>query len=244
MERRSPILSDWLVAIGWIFALGWVICCAITYRMGALDENPVTTVPLLKVCIGLNLKPARIALSANQRWKVYFASNYFFDIGLYFPKASLLSLYCQVFQVNFKRLRIALYITIVYVTLCWITSFCLDTFWCLPIRNNWYEFPNSDCLMGTLIGFHSRSISKSQGSVWNSWAVFRINYAFNVSSDCIGRFDVPQAYHYSNDGMPSLHSSFLPLALHTLSTPSEMGPGSRLLSRPDHYSHECISLPL
>ena len=92
MERRSPILSDWLVAIGWIFALGWVICCAITYRMGALDENPATTVPLLKVCIGLNLKPARIALSANQRWKVYFASNYFFDIGLYFPKASLLSL--------------------------------------------------------------------------------------------------------------------------------------------------------
>lgn len=145
MERRSPILSDWLVAIGWIFALGWVICCAITYRMGALDEDPVTTVPLLKV---------------------YFASNYFFDMGLYFPKASLLSLYCKVFQVNFKRLRIALYITMVYVTLCWITAFCLDTLWCLPISNNW-------------------SISKSEGSVWNSWAVFRINYAFNVSSDCI-----------------------------------------------------------
>lgn len=145
IERRSPILSDWLVAIGWIFALGWVICCAITYRMGALDEYSVTTVPLLKV---------------------YFASNYFFDIGLYFPKASLLALYCKVFQVHFKRLRIALYITILYVTLCWITSFCLDTVWCLPIRNNW-------------------SISESQGSVWNSWAVFRINYAFNVSSDCI-----------------------------------------------------------
>lgn len=35
---------------------------------------------------------------------------------------------------------------------------------------------------------YSRSINYSKSSVWNSWTVFRINYIFNLSSDCISMF--------------------------------------------------------
>jgi hypothetical protein len=51
IEKRHPKLSDWLVAVGWVFALGWAICCAVSYRMGALEDNSPTTAPLLKVHI-------------------------------------------------------------------------------------------------------------------------------------------------------------------------------------------------
>jgi hypothetical protein len=51
VEGRYPELSDWLVAVGWIYSLGWVICCAVSYRMGALEDNSPVTVPLLKVCL-------------------------------------------------------------------------------------------------------------------------------------------------------------------------------------------------
>lgn len=63
-------------------------------------------------------------------------------MGLYFSKASALALYHGFFTENFRRLRAALFITITYVGLCWFVSFCLDTFWCLPIANNWYAFPD------------------------------------------------------------------------------------------------------
>jgi hypothetical protein len=118
-------------------------------------------------------------------------------MGLYFFKASVLVLYCRFFTDNFRRLRVALFIAIAYVGIGWLISFCLDTFWCLPISDNWYGIPNFTYLVG-LISIYSRSLTKSNGSVWNSWQVFRINYAFNLSSDCISKLDIREPYHDSN----------------------------------------------
>jgi hypothetical protein len=66
IEKRYPKLSDWLVAVGWVSALGWVLCCAVSYRLGALGDNPPTTVPLLKVCLYvLELDPCDQSSFAN-----------------------------------------------------------------------------------------------------------------------------------------------------------------------------------
>ena len=66
-----------------------------------------------------------------------FISCYFFDIGLYFPKASITAFYWWLIPVVFRRMRIALYITTVYLGAAVLASVLTDTLIVRPISDNW-----------------------------------------------------------------------------------------------------------
>jgi hypothetical protein len=60
-----------------------------------------------------------------------------FDIGLYFPKASILSFYLWLIPLSFRRLRVAVFISIAFTTCAFLSALLLDTFITRPIANNW-----------------------------------------------------------------------------------------------------------
>ena len=91
-------------------------------------------------------------------------SNFFYDVGLYFPKAAILSLYFELFPSSMPRLRRALYIVTGYTSAAGITTLGINTFYCPHVPDNW---------------------SREEGScsVFNSLLVLQISWALNFSSD-------------------------------------------------------------
>jgi len=106
--RERLLLSDIILIISVIDAIGLIICDTITYHIGAMD-NEIYSVELSKVS---------------------FASNYFYDVGIGFPKLSMLAFYWGVFPANRPKLRWALYTVTAYVCACYITILWDDTFYC------------------------------------------------------------------------------------------------------------------
>jgi hypothetical protein len=63
--------------------------------------------------------------------QISFASNYFYDFGLGFPKLSLLAFYWAHFNLkNDKALRRMLRGVVIFVVLCYLASLFDDTFFC------------------------------------------------------------------------------------------------------------------
>lgn len=70
--------------------------------------------------------------------QVRFATNYFFDFGLYFPKFSMLAFYFQIIPRTHPVLRKAMYAVIAFVTCASLTTLFADTFWCgTNVSINW-----------------------------------------------------------------------------------------------------------
>ncbi|KAL8415247.1 hypothetical protein RB594_006187 [Gaeumannomyces avenae] len=115
--RLLVVVSDLLLVLGALSILGLVICDTLTYRMGAMSDFGA---------IGEDLG------------KIRFATNYFFDAGLYLPKLSMLAIYYQLIPPHQRALRAGLYVvTAVTVAAVLITVFT-DTFWCGPDPSvNW-----------------------------------------------------------------------------------------------------------
>lgn len=92
------------------------------------------------------------------------SSNFFYDVGLYFPKAAILSLYFELFPSTMPRLRVALYIVTGYTVASGLTTLGINTFYCLHVPDNW---------------------SRKEGScsVFNSLLVLQISWVLNFSSD-------------------------------------------------------------
>ncbi|KAF4452202.1 hypothetical protein F53441_4941 [Fusarium austroafricanum] len=70
--------------------------------------------------------------------KARFATNYFFDTGIYFPKFSIIMFYYNLVPITQPRMRTALYVLAgITGSFAIITFFC-DTFWCGPDPSvNW-----------------------------------------------------------------------------------------------------------
>jgi hypothetical protein len=66
-----------------------------------------------------------------------YAACFFFDVGLYFPKASITSFYWWLVPVGFRRMRIALYISTAYLIGALVASILTDLLVCRPISDNW-----------------------------------------------------------------------------------------------------------
>ncbi|EJT72180.1 hypothetical protein GGTG_09047 [Gaeumannomyces tritici R3-111a-1] len=115
--RLLVVVSDLLLVLGALSILGLVICDTLTYRMGAMSDFGA---------IGEDLG------------KIRFATNYFFDAGLYLPKLSMLAIYYQLIPPHQRALRAGLYVvTAVTVAAVLITVFT-DAFWCGPDPSvNW-----------------------------------------------------------------------------------------------------------
>jgi hypothetical protein len=92
-------------------------------------------------------------------------------VGLYFPKATILSLYFELFPSSMPKLRMALYIVTGYTLAAGLTTLGLNTFYCPNIPDNWSQEEGS-C------------------SVFNSFLVMQIGWALNFSSDISSEYHI------------------------------------------------------
>ncbi|KAH0279188.1 hypothetical protein KCU91_g1919, partial [Aureobasidium melanogenum] len=95
-----------------------------------------------------------------------FASCFFFDIGLFMPKASITAFYWWLIPRMFKNLRVLLLIVTIYLGFAATTSFFVDLLICSPIHYNW-----------------SLDYDEQGRSIWNSYRDFWIEWMLNFSTD-------------------------------------------------------------
>ena len=142
LDHRSLNLLDYLVWGGWLFTLGWVICSIVALHIQInhpLVEPDLMTdsIEYLKVCTAQKPYP-------RNGWQIIcvqtvFISCYFFDVGLYFPKASLIAFYWWLIPHGFRRLRIAVYVSAAYMACAFIATILTDTLISKQISNNWWD---------------------------------------------------------------------------------------------------------
>lgn len=74
------------------------------------------------------------------RRQIRFATNYFFDVGLYLPKLSMLAIYFQLFPGHDRPLRMALYFVTAFTISAALVTIFSDTFWCgKDVSVNWCD---------------------------------------------------------------------------------------------------------
>ncbi|WDK18457.1 archaeal flagellin N-terminal-like domain-containing protein [Colletotrichum graminicola] len=107
--REKLVLSDYLLLLSAFNALALIICDTLTYQMGVMD----------------NWEPS-VRLS-----KISFASNYFYDVGMGFPKMSMLAFYWAYFPADTSpAMRKALWGITAFVGLSYMAILWDDTFFC------------------------------------------------------------------------------------------------------------------
>lgn len=150
IEHRKLTLPDYLVWGGWFSTLGFTIGSAIALNIQI--DHPLIEPDLLTDSVAY--------------LKTVFIMCYLFDFGLYFPKASLVAFYWWLIPVGFRRLRIIVYVSAVYVGCCFIATLLSDTLHSIPLSNNW-------------------SVENQLLSTWNSYITFAVNWALNWSTDLL-----------------------------------------------------------
>ncbi|KAH7171630.1 archaeal flagellin N-terminal-like domain-containing protein [Fusarium sp. MPI-SDFR-AT-0072] len=109
--REKLTWSDYLLLLSAVDALALIICDTLTFQMGVMDEYE-TSVKLSKIS---------------------FASNYFYDVGMGFPKMSMLAFYWAYFLPSTgmsSGMRKALYGITAFVCASYMAIFWDDTFFC------------------------------------------------------------------------------------------------------------------
>ncbi|KAK6213324.1 archaeal flagellin N-terminal-like domain-containing protein [Colletotrichum tabaci] len=107
--REKLALSDYLLILSAFNALGLIICDTLTYQLGVMDNWE-----------------SSVALS-----KISFASNYFYDVGMGFPKMSMLAFYWAYFPADTSpAMRKALWGITAFVCLSYMAILWDDTFFC------------------------------------------------------------------------------------------------------------------
>ncbi|CAI6338664.1 unnamed protein product [Periconia digitata] len=128
LKNSNLHLSDTFLSLAVASALGLLICDSYTYKAGAMDEFAEPTVEI---------------------WKVRFATNYFFDFGVYLPKYSMLASYYRIIPRTAQQSRKALYAVTFIIAVCSMVTLFADTFWCgTDISINWSN-AKSDCTVFT-----------------------------------------------------------------------------------------------
>ncbi|CAJ2504333.1 Uu.00g117270.m01.CDS01 [Anthostomella pinea] len=149
IERRGLTVSDYCTWAGWLCTLGWFICSTIAL-------NLAFTYPLTEDG----------ATESVAYLKTVFIGCYFFDIGLFWAKASIVTFYWWLVPGGFKRLRIALYVVSAFVTAAFLATLLTDTLICSPISDNW-------------------SLENQMDSLWNNFNSLIINWTLNISADLL-----------------------------------------------------------
>ncbi|RDW59042.1 hypothetical protein BP5796_11966 [Coleophoma crateriformis] len=155
IQRRKLLLSDAFLVISVIDAMALIICDTQSYRLGAMGGSAFTSADS-----GAAELQQIVTLS-----KYSFASNYFYDSGIYFPKFTILTFYLKLFPVTKPRLRKALYAVSAFTVSAFVCTAFLDTFWCgSDVASNW-------------------STDAHACSTFNSLVVFQIDWSTNITSD-------------------------------------------------------------
>lgn len=107
--RSKLNASDYLLIVSALVALGLIICDTLTYQMGVMDDY----------------------IPSEKLSKISFASNYFYDVGMGFPKLSMLAFYWAYFNLtSHPGMRRMLWAMTAFVVLCYLTILFDDTFFC------------------------------------------------------------------------------------------------------------------
>ncbi|KAG8357681.1 hypothetical protein FVEN_g4427 [Fusarium venenatum] len=147
--------ADYWLIVGLISCQGLLICDTLTFRMHAMDDFVLAS----------NSIPIK---------KIRFATNYFFDVGIYFPKFSIIAFYFNLVPVTNPMMRRLLFaLTGITVAFAFITILC-DTFWCGPNPSlNWAE-------------------GDQKCTVFTSMTLMRLNWSLNFITEVLNLvFPIP-----------------------------------------------------
>ncbi|KAI4743812.1 hypothetical protein E4T50_05850 [Aureobasidium sp. EXF-12298] len=142
VQRQKLRLSEYLLLFSALIGLGLIICDTLTFKLGVMDYWK-----------------SSVKLS-----KISFASNYFYDFGMGFPKLSMLAFYWGVFPADRPTLRKAMYVVTAYVCFAYMCVLWMDTFYCgVPVSVQWSQ-------------------EKGACSVFYADTPFYFNFSMNLSS--------------------------------------------------------------
>ncbi|ORY12946.1 hypothetical protein BCR34DRAFT_281500 [Clohesyomyces aquaticus] len=150
MEHRVLTIPDYLVCAGWLCIVGWVAC----------------SINALYLQLSHPLAEPDLTTDSIAYLETVYISCFFFDVGLYLPKASLVTFYWWLIPVGFRRLRLALWIGSTYLACAFLATLLADLLICRPISHNW-------------------SIEFQLDSVWNSYTTLLLNWSLNFSTDLL-----------------------------------------------------------
>ena len=190
-QQKHVIISDCLLIVSALDCLGLIICKYSWYGRGD-KTDPLTGDTWTYALGGMRYIPQGQGLSAADiknsvtldkvnlllliichiliRKQISFASNYFYDTGMYWPKAALIALYFKIIPNTMPRLRTSLYVVTGFVAACAVCTCLLDTLWCAPnISSNW-------------------SMEEGACSAFNSLLVLQIDWAMNCFSDVASKY--------------------------------------------------------
>ncbi|CAG5137584.1 uncharacterized protein ALTATR162_LOCUS159 [Alternaria atra] len=156
VEHRRLTIADYLIWGGWICTLGWSVCSI--KALYILIDHPPDEEAMTDSVDYLKLTGASS--------QTVFLSCYFFDTGLYFPKASLVAFYWWLIPWGFRGLRISVYVTAAFIGCAWMASLLADTFIAPSISDNW-------------------SLENQLNSIWNSYTNLTVNWTLNIGTDLI-----------------------------------------------------------
>ncbi|KAF5590831.1 uncharacterized protein FSUBG_10695 [Fusarium subglutinans] len=111
MRKARLFSADYWLILGLLSCQGLLICDTITYSMDAMDNFTINNVAIRKI---------------------RFATNHFFDTGIYFPKFSIIAFYFNLVPISQPKMRIALYCLAGLTTSFAVITFFCDWFWCGP----------------------------------------------------------------------------------------------------------------
>lgn len=145
-------------------------------------------------------------------------------MGLYFPKAAILSLYFELFPSSMPRLRMALYVVTGYTSASGLTTLGINTSYCPNVPDNW-------------------SGEEGSCSVFNSLLVLQISWALNFSSDISSPYHIHIEPAYKTlTYMSSLLTTIPPTPRPRPQTPLTLRPHPHL--RPWYPNHHRQRNPL
>ncbi|KAK3304928.1 uncharacterized protein B0T15DRAFT_255994 [Chaetomium strumarium] len=123
LKQRHLFISDLWLLLASACVLGLVTCDTLTYQKGAMSDFTMVDESL---------------------GKIRFATNYFFDAGLYLPKISMLAIYFQLLTHQGVWQRWALYFVTAFTGSSALITLFADTFWCGPEPSiNWSTAPDA-----------------------------------------------------------------------------------------------------
>ncbi|CAH0018015.1 unnamed protein product [Clonostachys rhizophaga] len=155
--KDTPYWADFWVLVAAACGIGLTICDTLICKAGTMENF---------------IDPGPYTL------KVRFFQNYWFDVGMYFPKFSLLSFYYRLVPPTKPRIRKLLYLLIAFTVACSLVTFLDATFWCrADIASNWSEDPDA------CSAFNSMTMMRIHWSMNFSTEVFNVIFPFPILRD-------------------------------------------------------------
>ncbi|KAH7313878.1 hypothetical protein B0I35DRAFT_480524 [Stachybotrys elegans] len=156
LKQNKLLASDYFLLVGLVAAQGLLICDSLTYRRGQMENFIDPGIDVLKI---------------------RFATNYFFDFGIYFPKFSIIAFYYFLVPTSKTKMRIALHALAAITGISALFTLFADTFWCGPDpTTNWTH-------MDTCTVFASMDLMRANWSLNFITEILNLVYPFPLLAD-------------------------------------------------------------